>query len=274
MKKTHLKYAGFLYCGICLIICMVSVQGSTITVPSRNARTISKAMIMARSGDTVLVSKGIYRERIMVSHGVVLKSSVRHAAVIDGRGRGTAVTMGKNTVINGFIIRNGTIGVYSENEGNEIRNCMVIRNWQAGVVCVKIVPLIEDNVVAFNKGAGMYLIHVIGEAGKINHNTVIKNLNHGILLTKSNKLTIENNIIAFNKRYGIKPDQSITGMNIANNDFYSNHLVNSLIPDGNFSFEPIFVNWREMNFVLDPGHNFKQKGSDELNVGIRLTDHE
>ena len=230
-------------------------------------------MIIVRSGDTVLVSDGIYRERVMVTHGVVLKSRNRHGAVIDAKGRGIAVTMGKNAVLNGFIVRNGTVGVYSEDEGNEIRNCMMIRNWQAGVVCVKIVPLIEDNVVAFNKGAGMYLIHVIGEAGKINHNVVAKNLNHGILLTKSEKLVIENNIIAWNKRFGIKPDRSVSGMSISSNVFFNNMLDAQQIPPGNFSFEPMFTNWQKMDFTLNPVYDFKQKGTDGENPGIRSTDY-
>jgi nitrous oxidase accessory protein NosD len=251
-----------------------TVFGATIPVPSAGVRTISKAMIKARDGDTVLVSDGVYRERVLVTYGVVLTSRSPHKAIIDANGRGIAVTMGRNTVLNGFVVRNATVGVYSDNVGTAIRNCVVVRNWEAGIVCVNLLPVIEDNVIAYNRGTGLHLVQVQGLSGAVNHNTVAYNLGSGLILVRAEESRIENNCVALNKRYGIVVDKAGPGTAIRSNNFFENQLQTKVMPSDNFSFNPAFVDWRALDFSSDPKIPPAHKGLDDQAIGARRPDHE
>ena len=95
---------GFLFPTVTLAV--------SIQVPSMGIKTISEAMMRSKSGDTIWVADGVYREHVLIAPGVTLMARSTFKAVIDGGGRGTVVTMSKNTTISGFEIRNGTIGVF------------------------------------------------------------------------------------------------------------------------------------------------------------------
>ena len=61
-------------------------------------------------------------------------------AVIDGSGKGTIVSLSANSVLSGFEIRNGTIGVFSKDAGNSIVNCRIINNCFAAYACHWTIP--------------------------------------------------------------------------------------------------------------------------------------
>ena len=81
--------------------------GQIIAVPTKGVPTIQAAMIAARAGDTVLVANGIYKEKVLVKSGVLLKAQSQFGAAIDGNSRGTVVTLAGNAGICGCEIRNG-----------------------------------------------------------------------------------------------------------------------------------------------------------------------
>lgn len=105
-----------------------------IEVPTEFAKSISVAMIKAKAGDTILVGDGTYRENIIISPGVVLKARHELRAKINGQGRGIAVTMGKNSTLSGFVVCNGTIGVFSNGRGSAIVDCRIERKDRKSVV--------------------------------------------------------------------------------------------------------------------------------------------
>jgi nitrous oxidase accessory protein NosD len=246
-------------------------RATSVSVPSTDAETISAAILKASAGDTVWVSDGVYREHVMLTHGVALMARSRFKATIDGGGRGTVVTLGKSNVISGFEIRNGTIGLFSNGAGNVIRSCRIVRNWQTGIVCVRHLPLIEDNIIAFNRSSGFQGWDVRSSSAGINHNTIAFNGNHGIAVGGSSSFIVENNIIAFNERFGLHVLEDAKNVRVANNNLYRNLNAPGGMPEGNFSFDPAFIAPRAtMNFQSDPKRCCTIKGTDNENLGARL----
>lgn len=225
--------------------------GRVLEVPSDNASTISRALLNVKPGDTILVSEGVYHERIFVPIGAILQARAPLSAIIDGKGRGTVVTMGKNAVIDGFVVRNGTIGIMAKNTGTAVRNCRIVDNWQTGIICVRQLPVIEDNVIAFNRGSGIQGWDVRALDGKISHNTIAYNGNHGIAIGGKSTVLISSNVIAHNERYGVKINPEVEKSTIAENDFFENLWTPTPLPDHNFTYDPGFVAAKlKMDFTM------------------------
>lgn len=247
-------------------------SAASIQVPSMGIRTISEAMMRARPGDTVWVDNGTYREHVLVAPGVSLIARTVLSAKIDGNGKGTVVTMGKGSTLSGFEIRNGTIGVFSNGTGNSITSCRIVNNWQTGIIVVRHLPKIEDNVIAFNRASGIQGWDVRSTNATINHNSIAYNGNHGVAIGGSSEIIMENNIVAFNERFGLKILSESERIQVTNNNFYHNLLSPRPIPSGNFSFDPAFTSPRvSMNFKSDPARCCQAKGSDNQELGARTT---
>lgn len=252
-------------------LCVQNVLPASLTVPSRGMQTIGEAMIKAKVGDTIFVENGVYRERVFLKSGTFLVARNMHKATIDGLGRGTAVTLGKNCTIRGFEVRNGTIGLFSNSAGNNIEQCRIAKNWQTGIIVVRHLPKIEDNVIAFNRASGIQGWDVRSTVSSINHNTIAFNSNHGVAMGGKSNIIIENNVIAFNERHGLKISDASMKSEISKNNFYRNMPSVQKVPDGNFSFDPAFIAPRAgLNFRSNPKLCCKIKGSDNENLGARL----
>jgi hypothetical protein len=242
----------------------------TIVVPSSAAKNIGTAMAAAKPGDTVKVMDGTYKEAVFVAPGVVFISNTPFKAVLDGRGRNTVVTMGTSSVISGFEIKNGAIGVFSASAQAVIRQCRIIQNIQSGIICVGALPRIEDNFIVYNKGSGIQGWDVRTTSGSINHNTIAFNANHGISLGGNTSITIENNIIAFNDQFGVKPGTETVRVMLVNNNFYQNARISSNLPADNMSADPLFVDAKRLNFNLMKESRSIGQGTDNQNLGARI----
>jgi parallel beta-helix repeat protein len=263
----------FQYLSVIAIICLAvqSIQASSIEVPSREAQTISLAMIRAKVGDTVWVANGVFHEHVFIKSGVSLVAHTMFKARIDGSGKGTVITLSKNCLLRGFEITNGTIGIFSNSTGNVIERCRIVNNWQTGVILVRHMPKLQDNIIAFNRASGIQGWDVRSTMASINHNTISFNQNHGIAIGGKSNVIIENNVIAYNERFGIKISDESKGSDISKNNLYRNLSTGKSIPEGNFSFDPAFIAPRTtMNFKPDPKYCCKIKGSDNENLGARL----
>ena len=256
----------------CCLLVQTNVSAATVQVPSMGINTIAEAMMRSRVGDTVWVESGTYREKILIAPGVTMMARSTFQSIIDGGGRGTVVTMGKNTTICGFEIRNGTIGVFSNGSGNQIISCRIIRNWQTGIIAVRHLPKIEDNIIAFNRGSGFQGWDVRSTNATINHNSIAFNSNHGIAVGGSSEIIMENNVVAYNERFGLKILSDAERIQVSNNNFYGNLRSPRPIPDGNFSFNPAFTAPRtNLNFKSDPAQCCSAKGTDNEDLGTRIT---
>lgn len=271
-----MNYRGQPYHAFCVVLAFVAVlafsldAGTVITVPSKDAPTISAAMIKAKSQDTLLVSEGVYSEKVLVKSDVVVKSRLLFKAVLDGGGKGVVVTLGGNAVICGFEIRNGTIGVKSTGAENAVYKCLITGNWQSGIVCAGYTPKLEDNVIAFNKGSGIQGWDLRSTSSSIiNHNTVAFNSNNGLSIGGASNMVLENNIIAFNGQAGLKMHESVK-FSLTKNDFFQNGIMPNGLPENNFLLDPKFTDPKtKLDFSLRADSPLRNKNEE---IGARL-DH-
>lgn len=247
----------------------VSVYGSSITVPSEQYPTISQAILKVRSGDTIWVEEGVYKENIVLSPGITLISKTLFKAIIDGNGASRVVVMGNRSVLSGFSVTNGRFGVYSEGTGNSIIKCFIRDNKQSGISCVGHLPRIEDNLIIENEGSGIQGWDVRSTISSINHNTIAYNANHGIAIGGSSELVIENNIIAHNEKLGLKVEPTVKAKLVKNN-FYFNADILTTLPSDNYVFDPMFLSPREMNFLLAQESKCRNIATDNKNLGVRI----
>ncbi len=246
-----------------------TVQAASITVPSHNATSIAQAMLAAKKGDTVWVEEGIYREQVFINPGVALIAKHVIKAQIDGEGRDRVVSLGNHSTLSGFDVTNGTIGVYSEGVGNTITNCRIRNNVQTGIMAVGHLPRIQDNLIVYNRGSGIQGWDVRSTIATINHNTIAYNSNHGLSVGGNSDIIIENNIIAYNEKIGLKAEPAVK-VKLRKNSFYANTELVETLPADNFAYDPMFVAPKMMNFSLSDSSRCIKGGSDNKNLGARI----
>jgi len=260
-RTTALMFAAF--------VC--SVTAEVLMVPSSGIRTISQAIVKAKAGDTVIVSDGIYKERIFVRGGVYLRAQYLHGAVIDGDGRETVVTLGAGAGIEGFEIRNGTIGIFSKDPDVAIRKNRIVRNWMSGIMAVRHLPLIEDNIIGFNRASGIIGWNLRASKGAIEHNTIAYNGGFGFFLGGVSNVQFQYNTVAFNQKYGLKMTKESSESVVKYNNFWENLKQFYDNPADNYMFDPAFTSPRvKYNFVSEPTLCCSVKDANGQNLGARL----
>jgi hypothetical protein len=245
------------------------VSAVALQVP-QNFPTITAAILSAKKGDSVLVDSGVYKEHIFINADISVISRSLFAAVIDGGGKGTVVTLGSNASLSGFVVRNGTIGVFTTAGGVLITRCRIVHNQQTGIMCVGNLPKIEDNLIVYNRGSGIQGWDVRTTTASINHNTIAYNENHGLSLGGNSSVILENNILAYNNQFGIKPSEETVRIQMISNNFYQNARFTDVLPSDNYSFNPQFINAPKLNFTLNKNSRCIGRGSDNQNIGARL----
>jgi parallel beta-helix repeat protein len=270
LEYLHSHFSARAVTVICAFLA-TAWAGEIISVPSLGVATISQAMINARNNDTIYVSDGVYNEKIFIKSGVALIARNQFKAIIDGGGKGTVVTLGTRSTIKGFEVRNGTIGVFSKDADNVIINCRIIKNFQTGLMCVRHLPKIEDNIIAFNRASGIQGWNLRSTSNSINHNTIAFNQNHGIALGGVSEVIIENNMITFNERFGIKLSHSSQKSQLNKNNVYGNLSITNKLPPENFAFDPKYSSPKSnMNFTVESKLPCCAFGSDNQILGSRL----
>jgi nitrous oxidase accessory protein NosD len=218
------------------------------------------------------VAAGTYREHITIPPKVTVMSARPFAATLNGGGRGNVVTLSNGSTIAGLDIRGGAAGVFSRTSGARITHCRIHRNRGSGIMCVGSLPLIEDNLIVFNRGSGIQGIEISSGANEIVHNTIAYNDNNGILLNTRSKLTIRDCILASNRGMGVKIDGEESKVLFDHNLFHANGGLTLKLPKDNFSFSPGFVapRRRSMNFSLAPDSKARGRGTHHEDLGARL----
>ncbi len=217
----------------------------TINFPSFEVKTLTRAFIQAKAGDTVLVNAGKYAGDFYIESGVNLIAADPHEAILDGGGRDIVLRMGRGTTVSGFTIQNGTIGVFTKSSNVTIHNCRITGNYQAGIICVRHVPSIKNNIIAFNRASGIQGWDMRTSGEGIVHNTIAFNKNNGIALGGKCNVEVTNNIVVHNEGYGIKMDEDTRfGVRVKKNNFYGNLWRTEPMPEGNYSFNPEFTSPR------------------------------
>ncbi len=188
----------------------------TLYVP-QDSSTIQGAVYGVKDGGVVLVSPGTYAEGVIIEWKSVtirstdgpLQTTITNSPSINlVTFRGMAAS---GSVLDGFKLEGGYIGVLCENAGPSIqRNILVgqqIGNWGA-----------------ISLGGFGYATLGTSPAVIVN-NTIVNCVNGGISTFSTEAPTIKNNIIAFNGHYGIHREGGMPGVAqplLSYNDVYGN----------------------------------------------------
>jgi parallel beta-helix repeat protein len=256
--------------------------------------TIQAAIDAALVGDTVFVDPGTYTENIRLRTGVDVVGSGYSSTTLRGLGNSNVVTaIGVSDArMEGFkITRSGTeshagvniIGgsVQMNNNwiiGNQIgvrimsgssaiiRNNIVEGNGSAanavldyGILCLSSTPLIANNVVTSNTGAGLYFAWAASTGAQVINNTVVDNNDQGIWCYNGANITIKNNIFKGNST-GISASHGSLPL-ISFNDVWGNRWLNydsqsggvAAPGPGDISADPLFNTSSSPPFALALG---------------------
>jgi len=222
---------------IILFICLVVLITSSATAATlevgqgKTYSTIQSAIDAAKTGDTIIVSEGIYIENPVINtNGISIIGNNKENTIIDGNNKSSGIRIDEvnNVVISGFTIKNSGGGgsevagvtIYKGN-GNTVSNLNVINNY----VGISLYQASNGNTVSGNivdsnfgkLGYGIYL-HTSNDNKIFNNN--IKNNKVGIYLYDSKTNRIYSNNFLSNKD-GQAYDQ--TGLNVWDFDKMGNY---------------------------------------------------
>ena len=271
-KNARIQFPLLIAIIMILLIPCSNYANISYTVPSEGAKSINQAVTKAKFGDTIWVKPGVYKEHISLTSGITLISSELHKAVIDGKGRGDVVKISYNSSIIGFEIRNGNVGVVARGQGTSIQKCKIYKNRISGIICMGNLPILENNIIAYNEGSGIQAVDIISSTATINHNTIAYNRNNGIVISGTSTVIIENNIIVSNSGQGIKTGLELDKVKITHNDLFANRQFKFSLPENNFTFDPLFTapKRKTMDFGLQPESPAIKRGNDNRNLGALL----
>ncbi len=188
------------------MIITANIEAAVIHVPD-NYKTIQEAVNSASSGDTIVVNEGDYRENIVISKPLTLKSgNGPDAAVIHAAVPGKPVIEVKNVreaEIAGFTATGSLIaGIYIDASDNvKIKDNRAIDNGSGIILSSSNNNILSNNVAGPNKQYGIYL----KSSGKnaLDKNNVRSNMDTGIFLSSSNYNSLTGNNVNRNKWNGI-----------------------------------------------------------------------
>lgn len=208
-------------------------RAATLTVCGSGCAftSIQAAINAAKTGDTITVGSGIYRETLVIGRGdFVIQGAGRSLSIIDGGGDGPVVkfipvhgSITNATVLSGFTIRNGatstTSGAGIRIEGGAsptIRDNLITGNSLgtgqrgAGIFISGGSPIIEDNTIQGNSGPAGGGIYSANSSAMIRRNEIGSNAatgsggsGGGLMVAGSAPIRIEQNVIRDNEaKYG------------------------------------------------------------------------
>jgi len=242
MYDRQVKQQFLLILFFLLLIMVRPITAATLRVPG-NHKTIQHAIDIAEPGDVILVSPGIYHERLVLQPDVILKSvgddsrgkfGLRRAeaTIIDGdgnRGTGPGVAMAEGAVLDGFTVTN--VGIFNKklwlkhyaSQGNEQSHEHIGKPGIAGIAVVGISDCTVKNCITHHIGYTGILIAGSKEkrvSPLITDNVSYLNMGGGIGSIKKSKATISKNICFQNFYAGIGHNDS--SPLVANNICYKN----------------------------------------------------
>jgi parallel beta-helix repeat protein len=225
------------------------VSGNIIYVDDDGARdysTIQAAINKAKDNDTIYVFNGTYIENIAIDKSINLIGEDKNKTIIDGGEQVSVIQILCNNVnVNGFTLKNATIGVFISGSANLHNNTIegnIIVNNTNGVYLQNssITNTISNNIIKYNS-EGILLYN--SSKNLIMNNYILNHNIYGLSLWEtSNENLIMNNIIIEN-RIGIhlgrwSNNNNISWNNITSNSWFGVHLVysfNNIIYNNYFS---------------------------------------
>lgn len=231
---------------------MARATSITLHVPA-DYPTIQAAINNARDGDTIQVSRGTYRENVVVNKTISLIGEDRSSTIIDGANVSDTIRITANNVtISGLTATNSnSTDAFSGISLGNARNSIISGNNVSGNNGFGISMFwgynnsIVNDIIT-NNGMDGIRIDGINASSQVVNNTIESNQIDGIFLYVASDVLIENNVILSNNHTGISPqggcvDITIRSNLVADNGWSDNKwsglfsiaLNNSLV-EGNF----------------------------------------
>ncbi|WP_298862457.1 right-handed parallel beta-helix repeat-containing protein [uncultured Gimesia sp.] len=227
------------------------LAADTLSVPADH-KTIQAAVDVASKGDTVLVSAGTYKERILLKEGLTLKSTgdetkgkigLKRAetTIIDGggeQGAGAGVTMAPFSTLDGFTVTN--VGQYDDDkwnkhhatQGEQQSHEHIGEPGTAGIGVIGVTCTIKNNIVHHIGYTGIAIQGVAGKrcAPHVYRNFCYRNMGGGIGSMQKSTAIIEQNHCFENFYAGIGHDDA--SPTVINNTCYENIRAGIGISEG------------------------------------------
>ncbi|MEM3505700.1 MAG: C1 family peptidase, partial [Archaeoglobaceae archaeon] len=155
----HFK-VGYGECSIEKSVYLVDFVPQKIYVPD-NYRKVQDAINNAKSGDWIIVRDGIYNESINVNRSVLLIAESTSGAILDGFGGPVFNVTASYTHIEGFSIKNGSVGIYLgyTSEKNSIVNNTIHNNSGGIYLSYSSGNIIYRNIIEKNAIYAVYLFN-------------------------------------------------------------------------------------------------------------------
>ena len=180
------------------LLLLQPVLGAEYTVAPSGGdyASIQEAVVHARSGDTILVSSGVYNETVLIDKKLAIQgvNTGRGLPVIEPNTRGDAVQISANgCTFSGFVIRNARLlsGIKVTSDNNTISGVTVTSSSQGILLTGADNNLVDSNNVTANIRSGIALEKSVNN--RIEDNAVTGN-SIGITLDEYSR----SNIIQFN----------------------------------------------------------------------------
>jgi parallel beta-helix repeat protein len=205
---------------------------TTLLVPSQYS-TIQAALFAASSGDTIIVSSGVYNETnlVITQNGLTLQGQDKTNTIIDGQNSNKNITVVKanNAMIRGFTIRKagteyGAFGVYVYSSNNTVLKDIVFSNCTFSVRAEKSFNVTVASSSFFGDSgnmasAGVYALN--SQTGLVVNGTF--NANHvGVFLRNSTGFTVRNNNFSSSIYLGVDVAYSTQNL-VVKNTFKNNN---------------------------------------------------
>ncbi len=258
-----------------LALAMTANAGRMIVVP-RDFPTIHSALGESDAGDTVFVSRGVYKENIALADNVVLQGENMLTTIIDGQREQPCVIGADGAVIRDFTIRNGICGVLCKNTRPVIERNLIIDNKGAGIHALISLPEIRNNVIYRNEWTGIFLESVRSTRTAIDHNVILENGYCGIFCAHRTEVLVRNNILTDNKQYGIFVTPESHKTRIINNNMYGNRLPwngDAVVQPNNMRKMPQFnaPGYPSFNYFVKSSSPCRGKGENGTDIGLITT---
>jgi len=252
-----------------LVFCSIVFAGKKITVPT-DYRTIQKAINEVEEGDTVYVRNGTYKEKIVMADNMVLLGENPDKTILKGNSVDPVVRAANRSVLRNFTIKQGGIGVLSENTNMLIQNNNIRENQKTGIQCLISLPHIQNNIIADNGWSGIFCeLVAYGTQTAIEHNIIADNKNSGVHLSNKSGVLIQNNIFFRNAQHGIYVSDDSRKSRIIYNDFFQNRRAfneGAIIDATNIAKDPEFpakglTTFEYLSLYKNPLNNLGKNGA-------------
>lgn len=199
-----------------LITLMLTTTLSAANIPLKPGESISQAMVKVRSGDTISLAAGVFKESVILKDRIILKGSGILETTIQGDGRNSVITMNGKCTVSDMTIAGGQNGIKTQSVNSVISNVLITENRGSGILAVSAFPEINQSVIARNGGNGIQASMIGGGTLILDSITIAENSGFGIVWDGTVPVSVTHSLFYKNgqKAFSNKQEQIIASGNL------------------------------------------------------------